>query len=98
MIPAVFFLSDHGESLGEDGLYLHAAPYFMAPDWQTRVPMLFWFSDIYKAAFKVDPGCLQSRSAQPQSQDNVFHSVLALMDIQTEVRNADLDLLAGCQG
>ncbi len=98
VIPAVFFLSDHGESLGEDGLYLHAAPYFMAPDWQTRVPMLFWFSDSYKAAFKVDPGCLQSRSAQPQSQDNVFHSVLALMDIQTEVRNADLDLLAGCQG
>lgn len=98
VIPAVFFLSDHGESLGEDGLYLHAAPYFMAPDWQTHVPMVMWFSDAYKTTLKVDPACIAARSGQPHSQDNVFHTVLALMDIQTEVRNRELDILGGCQG
>lgn len=98
VIPAMFYLSDHGESLGEDGLYLHAAPYFMAPDWQTRVPMIMWFSDAYKQALKVDPACIARRSGEPHSQDNVFHTVLALMDIRTEVRRTDLDILAGCQG
>lgn len=98
VIPAVFFLSDHGESLGEDGLYLHAAPYFMAPDWQTRVPMVMWFSDAYASTLKVDPACIAKRSDAPHSQDNVFHTVLALMDIQTSVRNAELDILSGCQG
>jgi len=98
VIPAVFFLSDHGESLGEDGLYLHAAPYFMAPDTQTHVPMVMWFSDSYRQTFKLDDSCVAARRNQPQSQDAVFHSVLGLMDIHTDVRNADLNLLDGCQG
>ena len=29
---SLIYVSDHGESLGEKGLYLHGAPYFMAPD------------------------------------------------------------------
>lgn len=98
VVPAVFFLSDHGESLGENGLYLHAAPYFMAPETQTRVPMVMWLSDAYKAAFGVDGACLSAKAGQPQSQDSVFHTVLGLMDILTTVRSADLDITAGCTG
>ncbi len=44
--PALFFVSDHGESLGEGGLYLHAAPMFMAPEEQTHVPMLMWLDAV----------------------------------------------------
>lgn len=96
IIPALFFLSDHGESLGENGLFLHAAPYFMAPETQTRVPMAMWLSDAYAAAFKLDPPCLATKAGDPQSQDAVFHTVLGLMDITTEVRSPDLDLTANC--
>ena len=94
VIPAVFFLSDHGESLGEDGLYLHAAPYFMAPETQTRVPMVMWLPEPYARAFKVNRPCLTRKAAQPQSQDSLFHTVLGLMDIQTGLRSPDLDLMA----
>ena len=94
VVPAVLFLSDHGESLGEDGLYLHAAPYFMAPATQTTVPMVMWMPDSYAQAFKVDRPCLAAKAKQPQSQDSVFHTVLGLMDIRTEVRNPALDLMA----
>lgn len=96
VVPAVLFLSDHGESLGEDGLYLHAAPYFMAPETQTTVPMVMWMPETYTSAFKVDRPCLDSKATQPQSQDIVFHTVLGLMDIQTEVRNPELDLMSAC--
>ncbi|WP_434612991.1 phosphoethanolamine transferase [Tabrizicola sp. M-4] len=94
VIPAVLFLSDHGESLGEDGLYLHAAPYFMAPATQTTVPMLMWMPDSYQQAFKVNRPCLAAKTTQPQSQDSLFHTVLGLMDITTEVRNPALDLMS----
>ncbi|WP_254216502.1 phosphoethanolamine transferase [Tabrizicola sp. TH137] len=96
VVPAVLFLSDHGESLGEDGLYLHAAPYFMAPETQTTVPMVMWMPDSYAQAFKVDRPCLDAKATLPQSQDIVFHTVLGLMDIQTEVRDPALDLMASC--
>lgn len=97
VIPAVYYLSDHGESLGEDGLYLHAAPYFMAPDTQTKVPMVMWLSQPYQQALGVTQDCLTSLANQPYSQDNLFHTLLGLMDIQTEARNADLDLTATCR-
>ena len=98
VIPAVFFLSDHGESLGEDGLYLHAAPYFFAPETQTQVPMVMWLSPLYQQALKVDPACLQTKSDKALSQDNVFHTILGLMDVVTTVRDDSLDLATACRG
>ena len=97
VIPAVFFLSDHGESLGEDGLYLHAAPYFLAPDTQTQVPMVMWLSPLYQQEMKVDQACLKTKSDEALSQDNVFHTVLGLMDIVTAVRDDSLDLATACR-
>jgi lipid A ethanolaminephosphotransferase len=98
VIPAVFFLSDHGESLGEDGLYLHAAPYFLAPDTQTRVPMVMWLSPLYQQELKVDQACLKAKADEALSQDNVFHTVLGLMDVVTSVREDNLDLATACRG
>ena len=98
LVSSVLFLSDHGESLGEDGLYLHAAPYFLAPGTQTHVPMVMWFSEGYRQAFGLDTDCLMAKADQPQSQDDVLHTVLGIMDITTAVRSPSLDLVGDCQG
>jgi len=98
VIPAVFFLSDHGESLGEDGLYLHAAPYFIAPETQTHVPMIMWLSPAYQQAMKVDQSCLKSRAKETVTQDNVFHTILGMMNVLTTVRQDSLDLAGSCRG
>lgn len=90
------YVSDHGESLGEYGLYLHGTPYLLAPDYQTRVPMLMWLSSAYQSEFGVDAACLRDRREQPISHDNLFHSVLGLMDVATSARDADLDLIDDC--
>ncbi|GAB3358877.1 phosphoethanolamine transferase [Lysobacter tyrosinilyticus] len=94
---ALIYLSDHGESLGENGLYLHGVPYAIAPDTQTRVPLLVWLSPQFAATRGVDVGCLRQRSAEAVSQDNLFHSVLGLMQVRTPEYNAGLDLFARCQ-
>jgi lipid A ethanolaminephosphotransferase len=94
---AVIFLSDHGESLGENGLYLHAAPMFMAPEMQTKVPMVMWLSDSYSRVMGIDTACLMETAQRPASQDNVFHTVLGLLDIQTDTRQPALDLTEGCR-
>jgi len=97
VIPAMIYMSDHGESLGEGGLYLHAAPMFMAPDTQRKVPFLMWFSEPFKTALKLDQGCIARRAATPVSHDNLFHTVLGLMDITTTARDPALDLTSGCR-
>ncbi|MFS2160886.1 phosphoethanolamine transferase [Pseudomonas sp. Pseusp122] len=95
---AMLYLSDHGESLGEYNLFLHGTPYLLAPDQQKHVPMLAWFSDSYQKAFAVDPQCLEKQRNAPLSQDNLFHSMLGLLQVDTKVYNAQLDMFAGCHG
>lgn len=96
-LPVMIYASDHGESLGENGLYLHGAPYFMAPQEQTRVPMVMWLPDRFAAALSVDTGCLRARGNGAASHDNLFHTVLGLLDVRTDVRQDDLDLSADCR-
>jgi lipid A ethanolaminephosphotransferase len=93
---AMLYVSDHGESLGEYGLYLHGTPYFVAPGAQTHVPMLLWTSTEYEQDFHLDTACLQGRQAEPLSHDNLFHSMLGLLEVTTAARDAQLDLFAGC--
>ncbi len=95
---AMLYLSDHGESLGEYNLFLHGTPYMLAPDQQKHVPMFAWFSDAYQASFSVDTGCLQKERNAPLSQDNLFHSMLGLLEVDTKVYNPSLDMFAGCRG
>lgn len=97
IIPALFYASDHGESLGENGLFLHGAPYFMAPEYQTKVPMVLWLSDRFKAAMKIDQPCLQAKTGETTSHDIIFHSMLGMMDIATKVRHDDLDIFSDCR-
>lgn len=96
-LTAMVFLSDHGESLGEGGLFLHAAPMFMAPETQTKVPMVWWMDDDFRQAMALDAACLKTVAAQPASHDNLFHSVLGLLDVSTTARDATLDLAGQCR-
>jgi lipid A ethanolaminephosphotransferase len=95
---AMLYLSDHGESLGEYNLFLHGTPYMLAPDQQKHVPMIAWFSDNYQQSFAVDTHCLQNERNAPLSQDNLFHSMLGLLQVRTSVYNPALDMFAGCRG
>ncbi len=94
---ALLYFSDHGESLGESNLYLHGAPYFMAPDAQRHVPFMLWLSDGYRSRFKLDQRCLQARATQKFDHDYIFHSVLGLLDISTAMRNPKFDLFNACR-
>ncbi|MCB1589529.1 MAG: phosphoethanolamine--lipid A transferase, partial [Xanthomonadales bacterium] len=93
----LIFLSDHGESLGERGLYLHGVPYRIAPDVQTQVPLLLWLSPELQAATGVTRECLQRSRAQPISHDVLFSSVLGLLEVSTQDYDPELDLLAQCR-
>lgn len=95
---AMLYVSDHGESLGEHGLFLHGMPYAIAPREQTQVPMVLWLSDRFSQDFGVDRNCLAQRAQQPASHDNIFHSLLGLLDVSTQVYDASLDLSAACRG
>ncbi len=94
---ALLYVSDHGESLGENGLYLHGLPYAIAPAEQTRVPMMMWLSSGFAARNRVDPACLRTQADKPATHDNLYHTVLGLLDVRTSVRDDALDLTAPCR-
>lgn len=94
---AMIYMSDHGESLGETGLYLHGAPYMIAPEEQTHVPFVFWTSPGLRQSAKLDTSCLSAKADAPHSHDNFFHSVLGLMQVKTEVYDPALDIFATCR-
>lgn len=87
---AMFYVSDHGESLGEYGLYLHGMPNFMAPKEQRHVPMIMWFGKNFD---EVDINDLKARKDKAYSHDNVFHTLLNLVEIDAEIYNENLSLL-----
>lgn len=93
---AMLYVSDHGESLGEYGLYLHGAPYFLAPGAQTHVPMMLWLSSGYQQEFRIDRTCLQNRRTETISHDHLFHSILGLLNITTTAYDRKLDIFSGC--
>ena len=94
---ALVYVSDHGESTGEYGLYLHGMPYAIAPKSQTEVPFILWFSDGFRRSMALDANCLRAQGDMPYSHDNLFHSMLSLMNIETDAYRTDLDLFAGCR-
>jgi lipid A ethanolaminephosphotransferase len=94
--PALLYLADHGESLGENNLYLHGMPYGIAPDVQKRVPWITWLSPGFEQRGKLSMACLKQHLDAPISHDNYFHSVLGLMNVQTSVYKPALDIYASC--
>jgi lipid A ethanolaminephosphotransferase len=95
---SLFYVSDHGESLGESGLYLHGIPYAIAPENQKRVPMLSWFSRPFATMASLDLGCLRAHRDDNLSHDNIFHSLLGLLDVSTSAYRPERDMFAACRG
>lgn len=94
---SLLYVSDHGESLGEFGMYLHGMPYAIAPDFQTQIPMALWMSDRFAQNATLDRACIERHShAQALSHAFVFHSVLGLMRVSTAARDENYDFTYGC--
>ncbi len=91
---ALFYVSDHGESLGEHGVYLHGLPHFIAPDEQLRVPAIMWFGSNFNEP-KIKS--LPSKRDSKYSHDNIFHTILGFMEIETSLYKKDLDIIHGAQ-
>jgi lipid A ethanolaminephosphotransferase len=85
----MFYLSDHGESLGENGLYLHGFPYGIAPEAQKHVPAVMWFGK----QTKVDKSKIAANAKELHSQDSLFHTLLGFADVNTSIYQPELDLL-----
>ena len=94
----LIYVSDHGESLGEAGMYLHGLPYKIAPATQKEVPMVAWLSRNLEQATRIDHACLRKGTGDDVAHDHLFHSVLGLLGVQTTLREPDLDLFSRCRG
>jgi len=93
---ALLYISDHGESTGERGLYLHGAPYLVAPESQTHIPMVLWLSEGFRARRGLDKACISARRGTELSQDNLFDTLLGLLGVRTTAYRPALDAFAGC--
>jgi lipid A ethanolaminephosphotransferase len=92
----LLYVSDHGESLGENNLYLHGLPSSLAPREQKHVPMLAWFGADGTGRAATRLSCLQGRRAMPLSHDHLFHTVLGLLRIEASEYASSLDAFAPC--
>lgn len=95
---SLVYLSDHGESLGENGVYLHGLPYSIAPETQKHIPMLIWLSDDYQKRYSVNNQCLQKNAREKAvSQDNLFPTMLGILGVSTKEYRAEDDILTSCR-
>ena len=78
----VVFISDHGESLGENNLYMHGVPFSMAPEEQTKIPFIIWSSD----------KSLTIKNLEDAGHHNIYHSVLKFLGADTPVYDNSKDI------
>ena len=95
--PALVYVSDHGESLGENNLYLHGLPYRFAPDVQKHVPWIFWLSPTFEQQSGVKLDFLARQQGEKLSHDHYFHSTLGLLGVQTQVHDPARDVFTSCR-
>lgn len=93
---ALLYVSDHGESLGENGTYLHGMPYWLAPAAQRQVPMVLWLSDSYVKQTRLNTACIARNADSDLSHDHIFHSALGLLQVTSPLYRASLDFTASC--
>jgi lipid A ethanolaminephosphotransferase len=86
---AMLYVSDHGESLGEHGFYLHAAPYMIAPKEQTHVPAIVWMGKHFD--YKLDQ--LKPYKDYALSHDDVFCTLLVAFELDTKMCETKKDIL-----
>ncbi|QNK72506.1 phosphoethanolamine--lipid A transferase [Variovorax sp. PAMC28562] len=94
---AMLYQSDHGESLGEFGLFLHGLPYSIAPEVQKHIPLVAWFGDGMVKRQKLSSACLKDELDKPYTHDNLFHTALGVMDVLSPTYKPALDMFAACR-
>lgn len=95
--PMLLYISDHGESTGESGIFLHAMPYDIAPKEQTRVPMQLWMPKVTAGALNLNRECLVYKARNESlSHDNFFHSLMSLMQVTSAEHQPKLDIFDDC--
>ena len=77
----VMFISDHGESLGENNLYMHGVPMAMAPKEQVEIPFIVWTSDSSKI-----------KAIDEAGQYHVFHSTMDFLSIDSPVYDSQMSI------
>ena len=87
---AMIYVSDHGESLGENGVYLHGLPYFIAPDAQKRVPAVMWFGKKFDKESLID---IEKTRKKRLSHDNLFSTLLGLFEVRSSAYDPKMDIL-----
>jgi lipid A ethanolaminephosphotransferase len=92
----MLYVSDHGESLGENNLYLHGLPYAVAPRAQKHVPMIFWQAP-NDSAIAIPAACLNGLRDTAFTHDNLFHTVLGLAGVTALEYRKPLDAFAACR-
>ncbi len=95
--PGLLYVSDHGESLGENNLYLHGMPYGVAPKAQKHVPLIAWWPTATANATGLNLECLRARRQEPLSHDHLAHSVLGWLQVRTAAYQPEQDLFAPCR-
>ena len=93
----MLYVSDHGESLGEYGIYLHGLPYALAPDSQKHVPLIAWLDESIVQRRHLAQACLRGRLEDRLRHDNLYHTVLGIVDVATPTYRPDLARLQ-CNG
>lgn len=88
----MIYLSDHGESLGEHGMYLHGMPYAIAPQVQKDIPFLVWMSDEFMRQRGVQVGRLESQRLH--SQRDIFHSVMGAFSMRSAAYLEEYDIFS----
>ncbi|MBN2889202.1 MAG: sulfatase-like hydrolase/transferase, partial [Deltaproteobacteria bacterium] len=89
----LLYMSDHGESLGEKGIYLHSLPYFMAPEEQKHIGAVIWLSESCARNRGVaNLKTLLARREQPISHDHIFHSLLGIYHVRSTIYKPQLDI------
>lgn len=96
--PVLIFVSDHGESLGEGGFYAHATDYRIAPQEQKQVPFFIYIPDQTRQELHLNEACLTDKTSTPQSHDVIFHTIMGLSGIRTNIYDSALDMFSGCIG
>ena len=94
---SLMYISDHGESLGENGLYLHGLPFKIAPKEQTHIPFVMWFSESTLKNSNVDFDCLKNNNWTNISHDNLFHTIIGFTETKTKLYNQNLDMMINCR-
>jgi lipid A ethanolaminephosphotransferase len=91
---AMFYVSDHGESLGEGGVYLHGLPKAIAPKAQLHVPAIMWIGHSFD---EIDVPALRKKSGAPFTHDNLFHTALGFLEVETAIYRSEMDILDGAR-